>query len=210
MSHRSIRRVAATLPILVLAVTGFAPSSAAARSDSTCGPRTGKTVLENADTRVFTVGIIYYACARAGTRVHTLGVIGSVSDVELAGQYVGWELNAFQPYGTLHLLDVRAARGRTVATMPDEGVAGSSALAFFVLTDRGTIVWVLSTSHCDPESAACTANSTVHERSSSRSKTLARVTDHEAAYPITSLGISAGGSIVYWIANGAYKAARIS
>jgi hypothetical protein len=118
-------------------------------------------------------------------------------------------VNIIEPGGQLMLQNVDNATAVTVARVPNEGVAGASALPAYVLTDQGTIVWLLSTDRCDPESSACTASSTVRERSMRGSKTLTQVNAKRAAYPITALGISADQKWVFWIAKGAFKGAAI-
>jgi hypothetical protein len=214
MNHLSIRRTAATLPLIAVAVALVVAGSAGASNmamsaSASCTARAGNTVMQDSQARVFTAFGGYYACTVGSRKVRTLGGTSSISAVDLAGKYVAWEVNIVEPGGQLKLQSVDNATARTVARVPNEGVAGTSALGPYVLTDQGTIVWVLSTNHCDPETTACTATSTVREHSARRSKTLALVSKKQKEYPLTALGMSSDQKWVFWIANGAIKAAKI-
>jgi hypothetical protein len=217
MSHLSIRRVAATLPLIAVAVTlalalaGAAGARTMANSASaSCASRSGNTVTQDGQARVFTAFRTYYACAVGSRKVRVLGGASSISGVDLAGQYVAWEVNIIQPGGVLKLQNLDQAKAVTVARLPNEGVAGASAIPAYVLTDQGTIAWLLSTEHCDPTTAACTSTGTVRERSGRGSKVLTSVSKHQMAYPITALGMSADQKWVYWIVNGAIKGTEIN
>jgi hypothetical protein len=214
MSHLSIRRAAATLPLIAVAVALALAGSAGARpvaksASASCSSRAGKTVTQDGQARVFTQYLTYYACVVGSPKVRVLGAASSISGVNLAGQYVAWEVNIIQPGGVLKLQNLDQAQAVTVARLPNEGVAGASAIPAYVLTDQGTIVWLLSTEHCDPITAACTSTGMVRERSGHGSKVLTSVSKHQMAYPITALGMSADQKWVYWIVNGAIKGTEI-
>jgi hypothetical protein len=187
-----------------------AKTVAVGRASATCAARAGQTVQENGQGRVFVEHKTDYACRLGSDVVHKLGVSYLVSNIEEAGDYVGWEYNTDQPGGSLKLLDVNHARAVTEAVLPNEGEAGSSAIPAYGLTDKGTIVWLLSTAQCDPQTNACSASSTVRDRSASGTTTLADVTNKTDVYPITSLGISSDGAWAFWIANGAFEAATLA
>jgi hypothetical protein len=217
MSHLSIRRAAATLPLIAVAVAfalalaGSAGARTVAKTASaSCSDRAGKTVTQDGQARVFTRYLTYYACAVGSRQVRVLGGASSISGVELAGKYVAWEVNIIEPGGVLKLQNVGQATAVTVARVPNQGVAGSSAIPAYVLTDQGTIVWLLSTEHCDPVTAACMSTGTVRERSGRGSRVLTSVSKHQMAYPITALGMSADQKWVYWIVNGAVKGSQIN
>jgi hypothetical protein len=215
MSHLSIRRTAATLPLIAVVValvgTGTAGARTVARGASaSCASRAGNTVMQDGQARVFTAFRAYYACVVGSHKVRVLGAASSISGVNLAGKYVAWEVNIIEPYGVLKLQNLDQAKAVTVARVPNEGVAGASALPAYVLTDQGAIVWLLSTEHCDPVTAACTSTGTVRERSGRGSRVLTSVSKHQMAYPITALGMSADQKWVYWVVNGAVKGTAIN
>jgi hypothetical protein len=215
MSHLSIRRTAATLPLIAVVVALVGTASAGARTvargaSASCAGRAGNTVMQDGQVRVFTAFRTYYACVVGSPKVRVLGAASSISGVDLAGKYVAWEVNIIEPYGVLKLQDLDQAKAVTVARVPNEGVAGASALPAYVLTDQGTIVWLLSTEHCDPVTAACMSTGTVRERSGRGSRVLTSVSKHQMAYPITALGMSADQKWVYWVVNGAVKGTEIN
>jgi hypothetical protein len=214
MNQQSIRRGAAMLPLIAVAAVLAVPGSAGARTLTTtasasCADRAGKTVIQNGQTRVFTHYLASYACAVGSRTVRVLGAASFISGVELAGTYVAWGMNIIEPGGELKLQNVDKPTPVTVARVPNEGVAGASAIPAYVLTDTGKIVWLLSTEHCGPRPTACRSTGTVRERSGAGSKVLASVSKHEMAYPITALGMSADENWVYWVVNGAVKGTEI-
>ncbi|MGO9971826.1 MAG: hypothetical protein ACLP01_03145 [Solirubrobacteraceae bacterium] len=175
------------------------------------------TLLEDGSARVFSLSGSTYACARpSGTPTLVFapssGQPSGIDDIALVGPYVAWELTQDEGIGadeqSLYLLDVNQQAPRQVYTnLYSTFRAPNFALGEYVLNASGTIVWVVNPA---PQ-AACSSNCgeayTVYENSVANGTSTLATTS--ASTPITSLGLSADGTVAYWLENDSPQSADI-
>src|ERR1700689_5494200 len=111
----------AVVPLIVLLGSVGAAAANKVKKMTSCDARAGKTLLEDATTRVYEFNGLEYACARPTGRASLLsrrdgpgkGPI-SASGIELAGGYVAWSENdPVSQTETIVVLDVARRRYRT-------------------------------------------------------------------------------------------------
>jgi hypothetical protein len=195
------RRLKATLPPLAVVVAAVAVgSAAAAKTTPTCTSRAGSTVLQDGSARVFKHDGDIYACAIRSTFVSKLTF---ARNVELAGRYVLYEAVPNAVTTDLNMYDTATGRNVAIGDANSAGHYSVQAIDGYAMTARGAIVWLFDSSVCVPMASSCSLTSDVFEYSAAGHGTLATATTSGGdAYPFSELGLSADGTIAYWLKYG--------
>ncbi len=205
-----------------LAALVVSPGAAAAKSHVSCDARSGSTMAEDAQARLFTLHKKGYACARpygVPTQLRGGEFLTSAGDYRLAGPFVGWKhTNA---HGSVHI----TVTVRNVKTTQQRDQAFESAEPYdsariddYVLNSRGAVAWIQTYNdipHGKSYAAVCEStpvaapptngDSTQCDGSGHHTETLARGIPSE----FSSLALSTSGRTAYWMDHGTPRAAGI-
>jgi hypothetical protein len=214
--HR-VALVAVAILAVCVSLSGTALAKGTKSKPLSCTSPAGSTMLENGSARVFKVKGKIYACRRPKGRAHQVFVPRSyrnvsgnkVSDIQLAGPYVGFEQYVVD--GTeIWLLNTRSGQARSIGGGDDQSHV---VLGDYVLNQHGTVVWVTSHAGClNPCTATSTLTATTATGKSTQldQSTTVGSSDILEHLPITDLALSTSGLVVYWTDKGAARSARTS
>jgi hypothetical protein len=166
-------------------------------------------MLQDRQARVFERQGNVYACALPDGRTRELS--NGPSDIDLVGRYVGSEQSLpGTRYSQVVILDALTGHTAAFATDANPDPTGTAYIGGFVLNAHGTAVAIVDEGSCGPDPNSCATTSTVFERSvHGAASQPAAVTNSNTTAPITSIGLSANGTVAYWLVNGKYGGASL-
>jgi hypothetical protein len=191
--------------------TGGATGATVARH-ATCDSSAFKTLLANGTVRIYKSHGRFYACERSGGPSRRFGALfgpssGRVSDIQLAGNFIGWYQVSGQSSG-IGVLNVKTGARRSDGAGTCCSFVQSDDVEF-VVNSRGTIVSLEAAQFCGGTPRACSFTNSVNEDSGHGRTTLD--SEQNASAPVGQLALSQSGRYVYWLgSDGKPHSARIT